>query len=85
MNKKWIRYRFKTRAVEDSRPVKWPMPGPYWESGFAGDGSYAVMIAYLPVRFRLRTFWPDAFAVEKERCDSIEFTSRFPRPHWWKP
>jgi hypothetical protein len=32
----------------DSRPVKWPPPPEvlgFWESGFAGDGSYSTVVA----------------------------------------
>lgn len=32
----------------DSRPVKWPPPEPvlaFWESGYAGDGSYTTVVA----------------------------------------
>jgi hypothetical protein len=34
----WIRYRFHANA-DDYRPVKFPPPGPYWCSGYLGDGS----------------------------------------------
>jgi hypothetical protein len=82
---KWIRYRFKTTSIDDSRPVEFPPPGPWWETGFSGDGvSYAICIAYLPAGKRLLKYWPEAFQIESDECDEITFTDRFPRPDWWK-
>lgn len=85
MQTKWHRVRFKTN-FEDSRPVIFPPPGPWWESGVAGDESYAIAIAYFPSnRTReLKIYWPDA---QEEDWHSIDdkpiFTDRFQCPHWW--
>jgi hypothetical protein len=79
---KWIRYRFHANA-EDYRPVKFPPPGPYWCSGYAGDDSYSIVIAYLPRDVKLKDFWPEASSIDKEDADKIVYTSRFPKPEWW--
>lgn len=47
---KLTRYRFKTSAVDDFRPLidmKY-VQMPWWCSWQAGDGSYAIIICYLP-------------------------------------
>jgi len=81
MDYKWRRYRFKAN-LEDSRPVKFPPPGPWWESGF-GD-NYAICIAYLPAGAKLTDYWPEADEVEYTEEIKITFTDRFPKPTWWK-
>jgi len=78
---KWRRYRFHAN-LEDSRPVKFPPPGPWWESGFGDDCS--IVIAYLPQNVELKEFWPEASKVEFTNETEISFSDRFPRPTWWK-
>ena len=45
-----VRYRFKTKSVDDYRPLidMKNIQMPWWCSGEAGDGSYAIFICYLP-------------------------------------
>lgn len=83
-NAGWIRSRFYTKA-DDCRPVKFPPPGPWWCSGYAGDCSYSILIAYTRTKAQLRKYWPEAYNVESRHEDSIVFTDRFPRPDWWTP
>ncbi len=87
MNKKtdskYIRVRFKTKSVEDWRPIIFPPPGPYWCSGYAGDESYAVIVIFLPRGVNLKKYWPDAFHIESEYCEKIEYSDRFPKPDWF--
>lgn len=78
---RWLRYRFQTSSVDDSRPVKFPPPGPYWESGFTE--THATIVAYLPPDAILKEYWPEAEKLETEQCDEIIFTDRFPCPDWW--
>lgn len=79
----WVRFRFRANP-DDWRPVTFPPPGPYWCSGEAGDGSYAIVVAYLPNDgTKLREFWPEASHVTRGRTSRILFTDRFPRPSWW--
>jgi hypothetical protein len=80
---KWIRYRFKTKAVDDYRPLIFSAKYPWWCSGEAADGSHAVIIAYLPLIERLEKYWDDAFDIEKTEHATIAFTERFPKPNWF--
>ena len=77
-----IRARFKADA-EDYRPIKWPPPGPYWCTGYAGDMSSAVVVAYADSEDQIREYWPEATDIESEPRDSYTFTDRFPQPQWW--
>lgn len=81
--RRWIRYRFKTKSVEDYRPLVFNPKYPWWCSGKAVDGSSATIIAYLPVEENLSLYWDDAFDIEKDEKESIEFTSRFPKPKYF--
>lgn len=79
---KWIRYRFRANE-DDYRPVTFPPPGPYWCSGY-GDG-YSIVVAYLPPDVEVTTFWPEATEIDPmDECASLVFSSRFPKPDWWK-
>ena len=81
----WKRYRFKTRAVQDYRPIVFNPNYPWWCSGSGEDeneNEVAIIIAYLPVNADLTTYWDDAFDIESENRDTITFTSRFPKPKW---
>lgn len=81
----WRRHRFKTsEGGDDYRPVKFNAAYPWWCSGFAGDGSYSVIVAYLPATEDLRAYWPDAFDVETTEEEGITFTDRFPRPAYFE-
>lgn len=80
---KLVRYRFNAN-YDDYRPVKWPPPGPYWCTGYACDESYATVIAYLPAGQNLHTWWPEADGIDAEAVDEIVYTSRFPKPVWYK-
>lgn len=77
-----IRARFRAN-YPDYRPVKWPVPHPYWCSGSAGDDSYAIVIAYADDLAQVLELWPEATHVEAEEVDGYEFSDRFPRPKWF--
>lgn len=79
----WIRYRFHSSSVEDYRPVIHDTNYPWWCSGEAGDGSFVILVAYLPEGEDLKKYWPEATDIDAEPEDTIEFTSRFPKPHWY--
>ncbi len=84
MNKKWARVRFKGN-LDDSRPVKFPPPGPYWESGY--DDTHSTIVAYFPIGHedRLKEFWPEAEQIDwLGTYECLEFSERFPKPSWWK-
>ncbi len=85
---KWKRYRFYTES-KDYRPVIGPPPGPYWCSGYAMAvpedlPDKTVLIAYIPEGEDLLKWWPEAEVDDFTEETEITFTSRFPRPDWWK-
>lgn len=83
--KKWIRYRFYTNSVEDERPLIFNEAYPWWCSGYAGDESYAVIVAWLPQGEDLLKYWDDAYEIDSEEHGEIEFSGRFPKPEYFKP
>ncbi len=82
--KKWKRYRFHTKSVDDWRPLIYNPQYPCWCSGYAGDESYAVVIAFLPVDEDLYKYWDDAYNIEYTEEDQVTFSSRFPKPQSYK-
>ena len=82
--RKLIKYRFKTKAVDDYRPLidMKPINMPWWCSGYAGDESFAVIVCYLPEDIPLVKYWDDAYDISSEYVDEIKYTSRFPKPKW---
>lgn len=81
---KWRRYRFATHSTDDYRPMVFNPKYPWWCSGQAADGSIATIVAYLPVSEDLKKYWDDAEEVEYTEHDTIEFSSRFPKPDYFK-
>lgn len=77
-----IRARFKANP-DDWRPVFWPPPGPCWCTGYAGDESHAIVVAYAKDEDQIREFWPEAADIETTEEREIVFTSRFARPSYW--
>lgn len=79
-----LRYRFKTNAVEDCRPLvdMAAIKMPWWCTGYAGDGSYATIVCYLPEDEDLFKYWDDAYDIEKESVSAIQYSDRFPKPSW---
>lgn len=82
---KWKRYRFYTKSVDDCRPIIFNPAYPWWCSGYAGDESYAIIVAYLPWGEDLWKYWDDAFSVDFTPEEDIVFTDRFPRPKYFIP
>lgn len=81
----WKRYRFKTYAVEDNRPLVFNPKYPWWCSGYGenNNGEFAIIIAYLPPDEDLKKYWDDAFDIDCDDVDEITFTSRFPKPNYF--
>lgn len=80
--KKYWLVRFKGNLA-DSRPVIFPPPGPWWETGF--NDKHATCLAYLSEKSELLTYWPEAIDPEwSEEKQEIVFTQRFSQPDWWK-
>lgn len=76
----WLRARF---SASDSRPIKWPPPGPFWESGFNDD--WAIVIAWVRKYEQINEFWPEAHEIETTEHDEITYSSRFIKPDWYNP
>lgn len=78
-----IRARFETDP-QDPRPVVWPIKHPYWITGYAGDGSHSVVVAYAEDEAEIMRNWPDAKNVEADPVGGYVFTERFPKPAWFE-
>lgn len=78
-----IRARFSVNS-NDYRPVLWPIPHPYWCTGF-DHRDRPILVAYSDNVEEIRRFWPDAFHIDvmESGLDEYEFTERFPRPEWF--
>lgn len=79
-----IRARFHADP-DDYRPVKFPPPHPYWCSGYAGDESYSVVVAYVDDEDQIREYWPEATEIDAEPAEDYLFTDRFAKPKWFQP
>ncbi len=80
-NKKMIRARFKANE-NDYRPVNWPVRHPYWCTGYGED--CAIIVAYAEDESEIRENWPEAEDIDSEVVEGYVFTSRFPKPDWFK-
>lgn len=79
-----VRYRFKTKAVDDYRPLidMKDIKMPWWCTGLAADNSYAVIVCYLPKSEDLFKYWDDAYNIDFEEVAEIVYTDRFQKPEW---
>lgn len=80
----WLRVRFKSDC-DDFRPIYTPpeMPeGPWWCTGYSEND--AVLVAYVKDESTIYKQWPEAFDLDIEHVSGPEFSSRFPKPDWWK-
>jgi hypothetical protein len=66
---------------DDPRPVRNPTH-PHWCTGYAADGSYSVVVAYVDSIDELMKDWPEATEIESEEVSEYIFTDRFPKPLW---
>lgn len=83
---KLVRYRFKTKSVDDYRPLidMKNIQMPWWCTGSAMDDSYVIIVCYLPEDEVLEKYWDDAYDIEYDLCDEIKYTDRFQKPKWIK-
>lgn len=81
---KYIRYRFKTKAIDDYRPLKdmRDIQMPWWCTGEGDD--YVIIVCYLPVAINLKEYWDDAYDIDKELTNEIVYTERFWKPEYIK-
>ena len=83
-----MRLRFQCNA-EDPRPVNWPIPHPYWITGYTVDDQEAFVVTYTDdgedaaVAYILQN-WPDARQINvlQEKIENYIYTARFPKPDW---
>ena len=59
-----------------------PLKYPYWCTG-EGYG-YNILVAYADSVEDIERLWPEAYQIEWEEVSEIVFTSRFPKPDWYK-
>lgn len=76
-----IRARFYTDEA-DFRPIEWPIKYPYWRSGETDRSN--VLIAYADSLDDIKRLWPEAYNIDYDKVDNITFTTRFPKPEWYK-
>ena len=81
---KYIKYRFKTKAIEDYRPLKdmKDIQCPWWCSGEGTDD--AIIICYLPKDIDLIEYLDDAYDIDKTETDEITYTDRFKKTDYIK-
>ena len=75
-------YRFKTKSVEDYRPLvdMKDIQMPWWCTGSGYD--YVIIVCYLPKNEELEKYWDDAYDVEEKPVSEIKYTDRFQKPEW---
>ena len=75
---------FKT-TEKDVRPVNWPIQHPYWVTGSPlEEGGASTLVSYANNREYILANWPEATDIDMEEVTHYLFTSRFPRPSWFK-
>ena len=81
---KYYKYRFKTKSLDDYRPLKdmSEIQCPWWCSGEGTD--YAIIICYLPEEAIIYDYWDDAYDIDAEKADKIIYTDRFRKPDYIK-
>lgn len=77
-----LRYRFKTKAVDDCRPLidMKNIQMPWWCTGYGDD--YAIIVCYLPEGEPLEKYWDDAYDIDVEEKEEIVYTTRFAKPDY---
>jgi hypothetical protein len=76
-----LRVRFKANE-KDPRPVNWPVKHPYWITG-KGE-NYSTVVSYADDEDYIYNNWPEAKDLDIEENVNYTFTSRFPKPNWFK-
>lgn len=81
----WNRYRFKTYAFIDNRPLLFNPAYPWWCSGYGEDktGDYSTIVCWLPHHEEIKKYWDDAFDIEFTEEPKIIFSERFAKPDYF--
>lgn len=84
MENKYVKYYFKTKSIEDYRPLRDMsyIQCPWWCTGVSNYCAY--ITCYLPINEKLETYWDDAYDIEFEIVENITYTGRFIKPEWIK-
>lgn len=71
------------QPTEDYRPVIWPVPHPYWCTGF--NDTHNILVVYVDSVEQLKLQWPEAEQIDvfQEDADHYVFTDRFSKPDWF--
>lgn len=78
-----VRFNMKfKRCNGDYRPILWPIKHPYWCTGKTPDSF--TLVAYVKDENELFNQWPEAYILDIEEVEKIEFNERFPKPKWYK-
>ena len=75
-------YVSKEACKGDYRPVKCPIKHPYWCTG--ESSTHFILIAFVESRDELIELWPEAEIDIIIEVPKIQFTSRLPKPDWYK-
>ena len=76
----WIRWRFRSKAMDDCRPLIFNKNWPWWVTGEGED--FVTIVAFLPEGEDIHKYWDDAYDEEWERYDEILYSDRFPKPKY---
>lgn len=84
----WVRYIFKIPSVKDFSPIHFDPRYPWWQVKVNMQLTmlpvkYILLMAYLPTDCSLTEYWADAFDVQMQFCESVEFSPRFPKPEYF--
>jgi len=79
-----MRYRFKTKSVDDYRPLidMADIQMPWWCTTYGVE--YVTIVCYLPKEEDLLKYWDDAYDIDSEEVTEITYTDRFSKPVWLK-
>ena len=76
------RYRFKTKSVDDYRPLIdfKTINMPWWCTSECDE--FATIVCYLPFSEDLSKYWDDAYDIDIEDAIEIMYSDRYPKPDW---
>jgi hypothetical protein len=89
LGRNWVCFWFEVPGY-DSRPVKTPPIGPWWEDGH-GLG-FVLVMAYIPLKDTtqeeaeslLKKYWPSARSIQSRVNDRVWYNCVRDRPSWWR-
>lgn len=77
-----VRFEIPFYVTKDYRPAIWILKNPYW---LCGHTQYAnVLVAYADDMEQFMEQWPNAHILKVDEKEKLEFSTRFPRPVWYR-